>query len=899
MRKNWLMLAAIGAAATCSPALGEDPVQIGDVVQALSQNSATNTARQIRGGVQYRSPGAFPGTGARPTGAWTAPNSVFLQSIEFDNANGLRKNARGNLLAYNFGSAATGGTLFNLSTNGSNTIQASLAGFTAAFTDESVAQRSASLAVSPDNQHIAGTFFESGRVFVLDYNAGSAIGTGSGASVSNFQKSLPLNSIQHTFATKFLDNDTLIVGYTNIVVPEIATVDFNPVTNTFSAPVPRLQLLPFNGSGNSRYIDIAYEPSVAPYVFVFYSLFGGATENRVSVIDPSTWTEVATYDLSSTVGTSREIAIGPDRHVYVSQFANDTQNTTYVDVIDLDRDNDGDVDILDVISIGNASSNNHATRVPLPAATPLDQGSSFSGIDVALSAPLGVAGPEVVGACCTTVGCLAQITEAACVSFGGTYQGNNSACTNCAPITGACCDVATGACSITSFTACLSANQLYYGDNTLCQPNACDGPGACCLPTGSCVTAQARDCYEVQGGFFQGIGTVCGACPTLQPVLTSYTFDSTNPLPDGRNLSFSVTPDLSGNTPAGTFGNGYTGGNFDVFGLIDRTVNTDFADDTNGTLTQDTFGILYASRTDRVFGVSDLNNLAQGGTGTGTGTATWTFNISGASSLSAEIDFAALGNFELAGANPDAFNFTYSIDGGAPQPLFTSTIQEGSLVYTRMDRGTRVSFQFSEALQDPAAINGIQLRNVFNRISAPIVGTGNVLTISFNASADGAGEIFAFDNLTIRGSTAAPTTGACCLANGMCSITTAAACIGGNFQGVGTSCTPSPCQQPSTGRCCVGARCAIVTAAECVGSGTAQAVFTAGASDCNAPSVLNAPCCFADYNKAGGVTVQDIFDFLTDYFSSSVNANVGGNGTALPTVQDIFDYLTAYFAGGC
>ncbi len=103
----------------------------------------------------------------------------------------------------------------------------------------------------------------------------------------------------------------------------------------------------------------------------------------------------------------------------------------------------------------------------------------------------------------------------------------------------------------------------------------------------------------------------------------------------------------------------------------------------------------------------------------------------------------------------------------------------------------------------------------------------------------------------------------------------------------------------ANGRCCIGARCAIVAPAQCVASGTAQAVFTASATDCNASGVNTAPCCFADYNKAGGVTVQDIFDFLTDYFTGSVNANVGGDGTTLPTVQDIFDYLTAYFAGGC
>ncbi len=101
------------------------------------------------------------------------------------------------------------------------------------------------------------------------------------------------------------------------------------------------------------------------------------------------------------------------------------------------------------------------------------------------------------------------------------------------------------------------------------------------------------------------------------------------------------------------------------------------------------------------------------------------------------------------------------------------------------------------------------------------------------------------------------------------------------------------------GRCCIGARCSIVTSqGQCSGTGAAGAAFSAGAANCNTTS-LTTPCCFADYNKQSGVTVQDIFDFLTDYFTGSVNANVAGDGTTAPTVQDIFDYLTAYFAGGC
>ncbi len=52
--------------------------------------------------------------------------------------------------------------------------------------------------------------------------------------------------------------------------------------------------------------------------------------------------------------------------------------------------------------------------------------------------------------------------------------------------------------------------------------------------------------------------------------------------------------------------------------------------------------------------------------------------------------------------------------------------------------------------------------------------------------------------------------------------------------------------------------------------------------------------CPADFNHSGGgVTVQDIFDFLAGYFAGNTAADFNGVGGI--TVQDIFDFLTAYF----
>ena len=88
--------------------------------------------------------------------------------------------------------------------------------------------------------------------------------------------------------------------------------------------------------------------------------------------------------------------------------------------------------------------------------------------------------------------------------------------------------------------------------------------------------------------------------------------------------------------------------------------------------------------------------------------------------------------------------------------------------------------------------------------------------------------------------------------------------------------------------------------ASCTATGLAGAAFVSAAAACNSGGSATTPCCYADYNKVNSITVQDIFDYLGDWFSGSAFANTGGNG--LPgtlTVQAIFDYLGAWFAGGC
>ena len=112
-------------------------------------------------------------------------------------------------------------------------------------------------------------------------------------------------------------------------------------------------------------------------------------------------------------------------------------------------------------------------------------------------------------------------------------------------------------------------------------------------------------------------------------------------------------------------------------------------------------------------------------------------------------------------------------------------------------------------------------------------------------------------------------------------------------------------QSATAGVCCRGSTCSttVASATACTGSlvagQTAGAAFAAAGS-CNATGNATSPCCYANYNKVNGVNVQDIFDFLGDWFAGSPFANVGGTGAAAAlTVQNIFDFLNDWFAGGC
>jgi len=181
----------------------------------------------------------------------------------------------------------------------------------------------------------------------------------------------------------------------------------------------------------------------------------------------------------------------------------------------------------------------------------------------------------------------------------------------------------------------------------------------------------------------------------------------------------------------------------DAFGVYQRgsgSISFDLLDDSNCGFPDDDQGIIGCNKTDSWFGVSDTDNPDNT---TGEVTASWTFDINNATNLGVSIKMAAMGDFE---EGSDAFNFTYSIDGGAAQPLFSGDADNSASQDYTLEDGDVFT------VNDPYIMEGVTLDNNLQAFSKSIPGTGNQITITFSGNANGSGEAFVFDDICITGS---------------------------------------------------------------------------------------------------------------------------------------------------
>lgn len=216
----------------------------------------------------------------------------------------------------------------------------------------------------------------------------------------------------------------------------------------------------------------------------------------------------------------------------------------------------------------------------------------------------------------------------------------------------------------------------------------------------------------------------------------------------------------------------------------------------------DSQGIIMCADTDAFFAAVDLRNPDNEAFGLcDKGLVELTFNIAGKDSLEVWIDMAATGDFEAGDPNDpngaacdpnaagstqvDKYDWTYAIDGGPEQPLFTSAVDEDGSVVETLFSGLQT------VRPDPLLINGQVLDNTMRTQVASVSGTGSSLVVRLRARGDGGEEVYVFDDVMLR--VAPASCPGDCDGNGTIDITDLGQVLTGFNQ------SPGPCDTDGSG----------------------------------------------------------------------------------------------------
>jgi hypothetical protein len=128
------------------------------------------------------------------------------------------------------------------------------------------------------------------------------------------------------------------------------------------------------------------------------------------------------------------------------------------------------------------------------------------------------------GACCFSDGSCELLMKTGCQDSGGVFVTDGSGvgvktcdpypCGAVASVTGACCDLAVGACEVTTELVCNESGRFFQGVGTDCADavGTCPGIGACCRINGECFDdTRADDCEMIYDGAYRGDGSLCDA----------------------------------------------------------------------------------------------------------------------------------------------------------------------------------------------------------------------------------------------------------------------------------------------------------------------------------------------------------------------------------------------------
>lgn len=164
--------------------------------------------------------------------------------------------------------------------------------------------------------------------------------------------------------------------------------------------------------------------------------------------------------------------------------------------------------------------------------------------------------------------------------------------------------------------------------------------------------------------------------------------------------------------------------------------------DQSTVINSDSLGIVKNGNNNPFFGIVDTVNQDNP---TNDAMATWQISITNLSTITFLADMAAMGDFE----GNDGFEWRYSIDNNPFTSMFSGITNESSLQQYNLEVGNSLT------LNDPMTVNSILLSNEFTIFTAPILTTGNLLTLELTAKTNGGNEAIAFRNVAIQAQTMA------------------------------------------------------------------------------------------------------------------------------------------------
>ncbi len=495
-----------------------------------------------------------------------------------------------------------------------------------------------------------------------------------------------------------------------------------------------------------------------------------------------------------------------------------------------------------------------------------------------------------LGACCstTTGACSSSTTGAPGCAAGSTYQGDNTTCTPSPCMQEACCNAITGVCTLAATGTCPSGT-TGQGNATTCTPNPCPQPPA--PANDECTAAVALTVnVAVTGTLAQATGTDISTCSGSN-IDVWYTFTA----PAAGSYGATASLISGGFVPA-----------IAIYAPTPCPVDLDTNDAApDGCQAQGGTG--FVKRVGMAQGETILIRVADFGDATAFSVVV--APVQAGACCNASTGICTNSNTGAAGcASGSTYQGDDTVCNPNPCPQPPPPSNDNCSAAIALCDGVAVSgITIGATIDGTATCAGAAAVDVWYSY-APVV-SGSVTISLCGSSYDTALAV-----LDGCGGTQVGCNDDSC---GLQSVVTANLNAGTTYlirvAGFGTATGAftitatgggGTCGGP-TGVCCRGATCSttLTSSAACTGSlvvgQTAGASFPTGAT-CNSTGVTNTPCCYADYNKAGGVTVNDIFDFLNDWFAGSPYANTGGNGSGgVLAVQNIFDFLNAWFAGGC